>query len=89
MDLSRRQFTREFKLSGSSGSVDPRGMSFFRHREIYQSDEVLSEGGRLLCRPRPHRLDEFPVGYSLASCAPAEPASASPTGEQFDSRNDQ
>lgn len=26
-----------------------------------------------------HRLDEFPVGYSLARCAPAEPASASPT----------
>ena len=28
----------------------------------------------------PHRLDEFPVGYSLAGCSPAEPASASPTG---------
>jgi hypothetical protein len=27
-----------------------------------------------------HRLDEFPVGYSLASCSPAELASASPTG---------
>ena len=26
-----------------------------------------------------HRLDEFPVGYSLASCSPAELASASPT----------
>ena len=25
-------------------------------------------------------LDEFPVGYSLAGCPPAEPASASPTG---------
>ena len=24
--------------------------------------------------------DEFPVGYSLAGCSPAEPASASPTG---------
>jgi hypothetical protein len=24
--------------------------------------------------------DEFPVGYSLASCPPAEPASTSPTG---------
>ena len=24
--------------------------------------------------------DEFPVGYSLAGCPPAEPASASPTG---------
>jgi len=26
-----------------------------------------------------HRLDEFPAGYSLAGCSPAEPASASPT----------
>jgi hypothetical protein len=25
--------------------------------------------------------DEFPVGYSLAGCPPAEPASASPTGD--------
>jgi hypothetical protein len=25
-------------------------------------------------------VDEFPAGYSLAGCAPAEPASASPTG---------
>ena len=26
-----------------------------------------------------HRFDEFPVGYSLTGCSPAEPASASPT----------
>jgi hypothetical protein len=25
-------------------------------------------------------VDESPAGYSLAGCAPAEPASASPTG---------
>ena len=25
--------------------------------------------------------DEFPVGYSLAGCPPAEPASASPTAD--------
>src|SRR6185436_11141848 len=29
------------------------------------------------------RLDESPVGYSLAGCSPAEPASASPTGGYF------
>jgi hypothetical protein len=28
--------------------------------------------------PRRHRLDEFPSGYSLAGCSPAELASASP-----------
>ena len=27
--------------------------------------------------------DEFPVGYSLAGCSPAEPASASPTAGHF------
>jgi|SRR5271157_1842749 len=27
--------------------------------------------------------DEFPVGYSLAGCSPAEPASASPTGSSM------
>ena len=30
-----------------------------------------------------HRLDEFPAGYSSASCSPAEPASASPAGHQY------
>jgi len=49
-------------------------MSFLRHREIYPSD-----GGSTLAGPAPaHRLDEFPTGYSLAGCSPAEPTSASP-----------
>src|ERR1700690_1457322 len=30
--------------------------------------------------PRPHRSDEFAVGYSSAVCSPAWPASASPAG---------
>jgi len=30
-----------------------------------------------------HRLDEFPVGYSSASCTPALLASASPTGPDY------
>ena len=34
----------------------------------------------------PHRLDEFPVGYSLAGCAPAEPAAASPTGSYYEAK---
>jgi hypothetical protein len=52
-------------------------MSFLRHWEIYQ----VERGGRGPNRgPAPAlRLDESPVGYSLASCSPAEPASASPT----------
>lgn len=55
-------------------------MSFLRHQEIYQSDEQQSERAQLLSYALAHRLDEFPVGYSLASCSPAELASASPTG---------
>ena len=55
-------------------------MSFLRHTEIYQSDELRSERARLRSHALAHRLDEFPVGYSLASCSPAELASASPTG---------
>jgi hypothetical protein len=55
-------------------------LSFSRHREIYQSDEQKSERARLFSHALAHRLDEFPVGYSLASCSPAELASASPTG---------
>ena len=35
---------------------------------------------RLIRRSPAHRLDEFPVGYSSASCSPAALASALPTG---------
>ena len=57
-------------------------MSFFRHREIFRSDVMRSteeQRNRNRCSPA-HRLDEFPVGYSSASCTPAALASASPTG---------
>ena len=53
-------------------------MSFLRHRENYQVE--ASWRGRNRGPARTLRLDESPVGYSLAGCSPAEPASASPTG---------
>jgi putative transposase len=54
-------------------------MSFFRHGKIYQSDGGgTSSGERSKRRPPAHRSDESPAGYSLASCSPAELASASP-----------
>src|SRR5947209_9577233 len=53
-------------------------MSFLRHREIYQVEAGWR--GRNRGPARTFRLDESPVGYSLAGCSPAEPASASPTG---------
>src|SRR6185437_4259044 len=54
-------------------------MSFQRHREIYPSD---GNAGVIAGAP-PHRLDEFPAGYSLAGCAPALPASASPAASEY------
>ena len=54
-------------------------MSFFRHGEIYQSDGGGTCSGERPQEPPPdHRSDESPAGYSLASCSPAELASASP-----------
>lgn len=50
-------------------------MSFLRHTEIYPSDG----GAGTMTSASAHRLDEFPVSYSLAGCSPAEPASASLT----------
>jgi hypothetical protein len=57
-------------------------MSFLRHGEIYRP--ISSCGSKpeqpwLDC-PGAHRYDEFPAGYSLAGCAPAEPVSALPAG---------
>ena len=54
-------------------------MSFRRHREIYPSN-----GGASRKADAPaQRVDEFPAGYSLAGCSPAQPASASPSGSQY------
>ena len=61
-------------------------MSFPRHGEIYREARrgLRDEGRRSCCADAPtHALDEFPAGYSSAGCAPAEPASASPAGNQL------
>jgi putative transposase len=55
-------------------------LSFPRHGEIFQSDGSDQSGEEASNTSSPtHRFDESPVGYSLAGCSPAEPASASPT----------
>jgi hypothetical protein len=54
-------------------------MSFLRHGKIYHFDEGAIPRDHAL----PHRNDEFPAGYSLAGCTPAEPASASPVGSHL------
>lgn len=56
-------------------------MSFFRHEEIYRSDGGPGRGSRTAAPA--HRGDEFPTGYSLAGCAPAEPASALPVVDRI------
>ena len=64
-------------------------MSFLRHREIYRSDglDLRWSGAQSAPLHAPtHRFDEFPTGYSLAGCSPAEPASASPADEEFTMR---
>ena len=61
-------------------------MSFPRHEGIFRSDGrgPCGSGARSERLHAPtHRLDEFPTGYSLAGCAPAALASASPVEEKF------
>jgi len=54
-------------------------MSFFRHQEIYRTDDREREmGSNLPTAPRTIGIDESPIGYSLVSCSPAELTSASP-----------
>jgi putative transposase len=70
----------EFEQTTSSQpSEAAASMSFFRHREIYQSDVGSKTREPAKAGSPDHRLDESPAGYSLAGCSPAEPASASPT----------
>jgi transposase InsO family protein len=54
-------------------------MSFFRHEENYRPDSTKAlTGSNPQTAPRTIGFDESPTGYSLASCSPAELASASP-----------
>jgi transposase InsO family protein len=73
----------EFEAGLTAGGPDAAKMSFFRHGEVCRSDgEEDKTGERAETRAPAHRLDETPVGYSLAGWSPPEPASASPTGQQ-------
>ncbi len=57
---------------------------FSRHEQIYRSDGTKDKAGYgLEAAPRTHRFDESAAGYSLAGCAPAEPASASPAVDEY------
>jgi hypothetical protein len=56
--------------------------AFSQAWKIYRSDEGEEEGPHGWSPP--HRCDESSTGYSSAGCSPAEPASASPAGENVD-----
>ena len=59
-------------------------MSFLRHEQIYRSDGATDKAGYgEEAASRTHRFDESAAGYSLAGCAPAEPASASPAVDEY------
>lgn len=68
-----------------SAEVRAASMSFFRHAEIYRSDETKTSKEKAAGNAAfpDHRSDESPAGYSSAGCSPAEPASASPAVNQF------
>ena len=76
----------EFEQSATAtASSQGATMSFFRQKEIFQSDVGLKGEGEPAETDSPdHRLDESPAGYSSAGCSPAEPASASPTEDNSD-----
>jgi putative transposase len=73
----------EFEHAASPATVSQgASMSFFRHREVYQSDAASKAKGKPVeTGPPDHRFDESPTGYSSAGCSPAEPASASPDAD--------
>jgi len=54
-------------------------LSFFRHAESYRADSrQIEKGSNLPIAPQTISIDESPIGYSSASCSPAELTSASP-----------
>ncbi len=73
------EFERQQQAGQNDAAWMPATMSFRRHREIYSDVQPTGNPGRSEPSPATHR-NEFPTGYSLAGCSPAEPASASPVG---------
>ena len=67
----------------STATAAGASMSFFRHGEIYQPDGPHATRSDPQAAPQTIGFDESPAGYSLASCSPAELASASPAGDDL------
>jgi putative transposase len=77
------EFEQQLESTASGAGAT---MSFFRHGEDYRPDAAAAsaatqtESGPQTALPT-IGIDESPTGYSLASCSPAELASASPAGD--------
>jgi transposase InsO family protein len=78
------EFEQQCRTPDSSAGVDAPSMSFFRHGKSIDPMSGSGTGGEPESDSPPHRFDEFPAGYSSASCSPAELASASPDGKHCD-----
>jgi len=75
------QSPQEFEQSSvAAGHPAAATMSFFRHGEDYRPDAFNVKESGPQTTPPTIGIDESPAGYSLASCSPAELASASPAG---------
>ena len=70
------EFEQQLESTATSAGAT---MSFFRHAEDYRPDDAssMTRSGPPTA-PLTIGFDESPAGYSLASCSPAELASASP-----------
>jgi putative transposase len=77
--VSPEEFEAQAPAQGHAGAAA--SMSFFRHGKSYPSDGSNCGEPPLLAAPA--LMDESPAGYSLASCSPAELASASPAADIF------
>lgn len=74
---SPMEFERQRAADATRAPWLPATMSFLRHREIFSDDSKTETPAGIESSLATHR-NEFPAGYSLAGCFPAEPASASP-----------
>jgi transposase InsO family protein len=79
------EFEQQLSYAATSAAAT---MSFFRHEEAYRPDDKASmtRSGPQTAPLSTIGFDESPAGYSLASCSPAELASASPADADSEPR---
>ena len=79
---SPEEFEREHAASTPANSCAAARLSFPGHGEIYQGNGEQPRQDREPDHSPTHCVDESPAGYSSAGCSPAEPACASPAGDE-------